>query len=279
MICLISVIDSSNPKLFKHFLDHYSAFGINHFYCCFHSVSPKVNSELEECLDLFQKHSKGRYILYLGEEFNSFVKHKKIMILSSMSEADGCKWKVTVDCDEFYILREAIEDFIIKIEPYDAIRSILVDRLANHGFPSLNSNKNLFKQFPLNAFVTNSLLHGTVSKVFICRNGFDVFPGAHLINNRKVKYFPGWLTCYHFKWHNGCIERLEKRRDVFKKNNLPWWVESDTFIKNYTRCWEFIAKPQTGKISSNFRIVELHTKKNLMRRVMKKITINLEKGF
>jgi len=279
MICLISVVDSSNPKLFEHFLKHYSAYGISHFYCCFHSVSSEVNSNLEKCLDLFYRHSKGKYILYLGEEFSDLIKHQKCMTLNAFSEADGSKWKAIIDCDEFYILDRKVEDFIKKIEPYDAIRAIMIDRLARYGFPPLNNKENLFRQFPLNAFVTNNLLYGTVSKIFFHRNGFDVSGGHHLICNKKVKYYPEWLSCYHFKWHEGCIERTKKRRDLFKKNNLPWWIESDRFVKNYLSCWDFIANPQVGKISWDCHVAEFDAKKNRILKVVKKISINLEKGY
>jgi len=249
MIGLISIIDSTRPVLFEHFLKHYSKLGIEYFYCCFHSESPQPSTQVYECLDLFKKYSRGKYILSLGEQYTSRLRMNKNRILEEKSREDSSSWRANVDSDEFYIFPGTAEEFLREIEPYNAVRAIMVDRLAEQGFPALQPDKSLFAQFPLNSFVTNDLLQATGSKVFFFRGNLKIGPGSHFLLDVNIKYYPEWLPCYHFKWDRSCMDRLRKRRDQFKKMNAVWWIECERFVQNS------------------------------LARVSKKITLNLETGF
>jgi hypothetical protein len=43
------------------------------------------------------------------------------------------------------------------------------------------------------------------------------------------------LRLHHFKWRDGCLEKLRERAEQFKKLGLDWWVESDNFVQFYDR--------------------------------------------
>jgi hypothetical protein len=40
---------------------------------------------------------------------------------------------------------------------------------------------------------------------------------------------------HHFKWREGCLEKLQERTERYKKQGLWWWVESDAFLKFYDK--------------------------------------------
>jgi hypothetical protein len=43
------------------------------------------------------------------------------------------------------------------------------------------------------------------------------------------------LRLHHFKWRDGCLEKLRERAEQYKKQGMDWWVESATFVEFYDR--------------------------------------------
>lgn len=63
--------------------------------------------------------------------------------------------------------------------------------------------------------------------------------GHHLLQTKsKALHISG--TTFHFKWRASVVEKLKRRRDVYKTMKIKWWVESDkalTMIEDWqTNC-------------------------------------------
>jgi hypothetical protein len=52
------------------------------------------------------------------------------------------------------------------------------------------------------------------------------------------------LPLHHFKWREGCLEKLQERAALYKKMGITWWIESETFLKYYT---EYVPQPQPNQ--------------------------------
>ena len=277
MFATISIINSCQPNLFEHFLDHYSRLDTENFYCCFHSREQKVTPELEKCINLFGEYSTGRYTTWLGEEFSSYRKLDHRKLLAAMAEEDGIKWKAYLDADEFYLPPgRSIPAYIQRNEKYDAVMGILVDRLAPSSFAELTRDEDIFSQFPLNAFITNDLLGGVTSKVFIHRGELPVScRGHHCIASASFNLSPEWLPCYHFKWDSTVIERLENRMRHFRQHGMRWWIQSERFLQAPESCWQYVSPFQQGEIVRNFRVREWIQDSQQEERRSRQVRLNL----
>ena len=175
-----------------------------------------------------------------------------------MAEEDGCDWRGYLDTDEFYLPPvNSIPEFLRLNAKYDAVRGILVDRLARDGFVKLQPGRDIFAQYPLNASLTNDLLGATSSKVFFHRGRLPVVcPGHHSIASDAYKAAPEWLPCYHFKWDREAIERIEQRMLSFRRQGVNWWIQAERFLQAVDTCWDYLFDPQHGEVSREYRVRE-----------------------
>mmetsp|Transcript_24751 Transcript_24751/g.78237 ORF Transcript_24751/g.78237 Transcript_24751/m.78237 type:complete len:248 (+) Transcript_24751:1705-2448(+) len=145
-------------------------------------------------------------------------------------------WVLTVDSDEFHEYPMFLPAFLAKCDKkgYNFVRGNFADRTTSSGkLSNLRPNKSIWKQYPLECQITNSLGLGTPKKImaykgflrinrghhrlascafFLHRGYLHLTPFSsssclpHLTQFSQYSPYPRQLKVHHFKWMNGTYE-------------------------------------------------------------------------
>jgi hypothetical protein len=143
-------------------------------------------------------------------------------------------WFLLADCDEFQQYAAPLADIVADCERHnwDHLKGCFVDRIAADGsFPALDPQMPLDRQFPLGAMLTYPILLADPRKVTLVRGAIYVVRGQHYTYSPmgcppEVHFIP----VHHFKWTAGIAQRLARRIETMKRNNVAHWPESQRFL-------------------------------------------------
>jgi hypothetical protein len=147
------------------------------------------------------------YILYLA-------RNKEWLRRSFISEHD---WVVPADLDEFIQFPCNLRDLIEFLDRShcDFLAGTLIDRITSNGdLPPIDFNRPLWDQFPLECNIIGPLASAARSKVVLCRGSCGIGDGHHFMRQGKGT---GNLKVHHFKWKQGIIETLIRRRELLQR--------------------------------------------------------------
>ena len=228
MKLLTSIYDDA--RLLPHFLRHYEALGVTHFYCV---AQVDQNRAL---LDEIAGHARGHSFVVEEVMHGTFHPHPLYQRLDAIRQRHVRpeEWIVCADLDEFVDARVTIAELVARCEAAgaDHVNGVLVDRIAADGrFPPLGAGP-LSAQFPLAAALTGKLLRAWVHKVPIMRGSCPVLDGLHETVGRPLDAPP--VSVFHYKWFDGVQARMTDRLYTRMLNGEGCWPEAKRFV-DYVR--------------------------------------------
>ncbi|ELR13852.1 uncharacterized protein ACA1_077060 [Acanthamoeba castellanii str. Neff] len=161
-------------------------------------------------------------------------------------------WLIETDDDELIEFPKPVLEFLTEVEDlgYTVVQGGMVDHIAaDCRLPRAQANTSLWEQYPCMSDITKTILKAVTRKRPIHKGNLFTGGGQHEIrdaNNRETSFkeTPMILPLHHFKWREGCLEKLQERAALYKKMGITWWIESETFLKFYT---EYVPQPQPNQ--------------------------------
>lgn len=254
-VFVAAVVDTMRPALVPHFVKHYIDLGVQaeNFLIVLHMGADAVRAARVKS---FLLASKIAFVEWWGE-FTTGSKHFHLLhALSITRPSDFIVW---ADLDEFHefgsVLRSldhaAVVNFF-RVNRCNALSGNFVDRVASSGeLAEIQPDVDIQLQFPLRCNVTTRLMRGGSRKTLLTSaalrtdGGHHAVPPKHYFEVRGMAYLlpsvpmhdrmpsvcHGLVKTAHFKWTAGALEYLTVRSQVFKAKNIPWWIESQRFLK------------------------------------------------
>ena len=231
-ISAITICEPDREVLLKHWLDFYCN-RADKIFVVIQKDCPDICHR--DIADLCQKYSAD--VRFFNHPFES----KKIISFVHeilKSEVTG-GWHLYVDADEFIDPSLPLRELALACESEGQVyvQFRMIDRISKNGeLPKIRSDISLFEQFPINADITEKVLHGDAFKSTFCKAGWT---GHHYLNennpgDRELRWHEV-LPLFHFKWDYSVIDRLQRRIRLLKAGKRPWAVESERFLECYLR--------------------------------------------
>jgi hypothetical protein len=141
-------------------------------------------------------------------------------------------WWIVSDDDEFHSYSQNINKIISNCDYYGwkIVRGGFIDRIGLDGdFPIIDSNQNIFEQFPMAGFFRYPMSGANPNKVCIMKGDIELTSGQHYakIDGHTTWRWQGWnhpliapvdkynVQVHHFKWDSTVGQRI---RDVVNIN-------------------------------------------------------------
>jgi len=218
-------------RLLPQLLAHYAALGVDRFLVCvdLKTADDPVYRQVSACCEphsatLIKTHDPGRS-LKRAQQIRTRI------IREHCGESD---WILTADGDEFQKYPAEIGEVIrgCEQEGADHVLGEFVDRIAEGGaLPELDPDVSVWRQFPKRGRVTERILGGCTRKVVLTRGYLELTGGHHWVvggPGQPCSQFK--VEVHHFKWDAQVVQRMKWRMDIYRKNNVPWWEESQRLL-------------------------------------------------
>jgi hypothetical protein len=250
-IFLYSHFAMSHIDLLPHFIEHYTALGVDR--SCFllvWNVLPNEDAALvAEAMAFFSR--LGVSVVRWSGVFTSAAAHyNKIELLAPLLASN---WVIYADIDEFLELPRSVQAQVAYLESSDYTHEsgFTVDRVANGGrLASLRPDATIFEQYPLRCNLTGA--HGLATKVIFLRGDLRTVSGNHLVhedalyerNGQRAPSYgvrrsasPALLTLNHFKWTSDVVPYLQNRIILYKQVQQYWALSSSLLASLQHNNW------------------------------------------
>lgn len=227
-IHLVSLV-GGHIDLLPFMLEHYREQGVESFYPNVHMNHPAdpILTDVRKVTDRFGCEVGD---LVIGE----WELLQEEAIVSTMRKHPD-DWWVLADQDELQMYPDSLASMLAYCDRkgYDCVTGSFVDRISGDGgFPALDQTRPIGEQFPLGGIVSYSILGAEPRKVIAAKGRVKVTKGQHFATNCNVcpaeEFF---IEIHHYKWTAGVVERLRNRAVNNRALNLPYWIESERFVK------------------------------------------------
>lgn len=225
MIRALSVI-GHGTDLIPHFIDHYSKYVDEIQFVVYQStVHPTLINDVNEII----KNYTNVKIVKTIEDI-SFDWGKVTALYNLIKSKNPNDWWVIADIDEFHLYpNDDLKGLITNCNKYgwDLVRGGFIDRIGPDGiFSKLESNTNIFEQFPNAGFFRYPMSKACPNKVCVMKGHVELTDGQHYakIDGYTTWKWQGWnhplinphsfVQVHHFKWDSSSIERIKAVADV-----------------------------------------------------------------
>lgn len=143
-------------------------------------------------------------------------------------------WAIPADLDELNQYPGDLHEVVGDMERDGSTHMLgeLVDRLAPGGvlaeLEPFGEGISIWKQYPLEAHVTDRIGRGETGKVLLSRGDLGWRLGHHRMRESpELKRFAEAGVAHHFKWRRGIRDTLRWRVRNEEPAGMPWSVESE----------------------------------------------------
>jgi hypothetical protein len=191
-----------------HFLAHYTALGVDRFFCGLQGHE-QTQAQAREILADYPHEIIANYE---DRPFERAIKNDLWGIFRGIQSEKLAtdEWCLYADVDEFH---EYPADFFATLDPsVNALRGRWIERLADEKgrLQPLLLDRNIGEQFP---WGTEQIFCAIPQKVIALRGGLTISQDHHWFNGPKPKFYPGYLNVHHFRWD---------QQAEAKYRQIPW---------------------------------------------------------
>lgn len=235
---VVTVVGGLGVNILPHTIRHYRSLGVCSFFIIIHLPEPDAGF-VSWVSDLASSCGVEIESVQIDPDFLS-CKHRAF---SRIMEARPNDWFLPLDCDEFHRYPCELVSLLDHCEKnnYDYVRGCLLDRVSADGtLTPLGPDKSIWDQYPLGGVLTYPLLGGDPRKVVLARGHVSFGEGGHhnALSGIACPIHELFVPVHHFKWVDTLTPYLRERRDLYKRLNKRWWVESDrclSYFETYGR--------------------------------------------
>jgi hypothetical protein len=228
-INLVTIV-GHNTTMLPHMLNHYRDI-VDEIYVVVYRQD-ELDGILEDVVNLGIK----PFRVITEPKFNW---ERVTQLYNEVKQTKPNEWWVVSDDDEFHIypkpLREMIQD--CEDNNWKFITGGFIDRIGKAGnFPTIFSDSNIWKEFPLAGFFRYPMSGACPNKVCVMKGSVDVSNGQHyaMIGDTDTWRERGWkhpdryptkkgfVQVHHFKWDSSVLERM-KEVSATEIEYTYWW--------------------------------------------------------
>lgn len=225
MIRALSVI-GHGTNLIPHFVDHYSKYVDEIQFIVYQSpVHPTLINDIKDIIKDYKNVKIVKTIENAGFDWG-----KVTALYNLMKSKNPNDWWIIADIDEFHLYpNDDLRGLITNCDKYgwDLVRGGFIDRIGPEGnFSKLESNINIFEQFPNAGFFRYPMSKACPNKICVMKGHIELTDGQHYakIDGNTTWKWQGWnhplinphsfVQVHHFKWDSSSIERIKAVADV-----------------------------------------------------------------
>jgi len=218
MIRALSVI-GHGIDLIPHYVNHYSKYVDEIQFIVYQSeLHPNLLKEVEEKIKTY---NNVKIVKTIKERI--FDWEKVTQLYNFVKSKNLNDWWVIADIDEFHLYSDKLSKLISNSNKYgwDIIRGGFIDRIGPNGeFSELQSDINIFEQYPNMGFFRYPLSKACPNKICVMKGYVELTSGQHYakIDGQTTWKWQGWnhplinpidsVQVHHFKWDSTSIERI-----------------------------------------------------------------------
>lgn len=204
-------------QLLPHFVKHYTSIGITEFHFAIQRGSsfPKTTSDV----NIYPIYSGPPCI---GQDTITVRNLQRWLIAEN-------EWFMIADGDEFMRYLCPLDEIIAEAESNDCtwVLGRLVDRIAGDcSLPPVLPDSDLDILFPQRLLFTQ-FLGGPINKAVLIKGQTLFFPGHHYCHGAMLDMA---IEIDHYKWHEGVLNRLKSRVELYRKLGYEWRNQSEAFL-------------------------------------------------
>lgn len=233
----------NDARLLSHFLRHYTAIGVGHFFI---AVSPDLLPNAQT--------SAADYPVTLCTEFDlsrSVFETGAVTGMRTLHQTES-EWVVILDLDEFVEcsnLHSIIES--ADMAGTNVVRGIMHDRFAADGqLGDASPEAQLSEAFPVKSRFIREVMKGCDHKGVLVKG--RLLPAAQHHRFEGERVFHDVLEISHYKWTAGAIERLRKSHRLAAEAGIAWSTEYKRALDHYETHGRFAWEAFGGKLAADF---------------------------
>jgi hypothetical protein len=229
MIKVVSCI-SYDAALLPHFVEYYSSLGVDAFIISIDErvdgiwdVVERIAKLLPANIELVPASERQRAT---GIEYNNKEETRQRYIKQD-------DWIIPADLDEFIQFPRTLPQLIKEMNAEGAtfIMGQFRDRIARHGvLANTESEPSIWEQYPLECNISDLLVQCWCHKVTLCRGDCELSSGHHNVIRPAIPLISRRCVVHHFKWRQGLIEALNRRRKIYLQSGYGAHGEADAVI-------------------------------------------------
>ena len=240
MIRALSVI-GHGIDLIPHYVNHYSKHVDEIQFIVYQSeLYPNLLNEVQEKI---KNYDNVKIVKTIKERI--FDWEKVTQLYNFIKSKNPNDWWVIADIDEFHLYSDKLIKLISNCNMYgwDIVRGGFIDRIGPNGeFSELQSDINIFEQYPNMGFFRYPLSKACPNKICVMKGYVELTSGQHYasIDGHTTWKWQGWnhplinphsfVQVHHFKWDSTAIERIKNVADV--KQEYAYSKEYETMYQS-----------------------------------------------
>ena len=240
MIRVLSVI-GHGIDLIPHYVNHYSKHVDEIQFIVYQSeLYPNLLNEVQEKI---KNYDNVKIVKTIKERI--FDWEKVTQLYNFIKSKNPNDWWVIADIDEFHLYSDKLIKLISNCNMYgwDIVRGGFIDRIGPNGeFSELQSDINIFEQYPNMGFFRYPLSKACPNKICVMKGYVELTSGQHYasIDGHTTWKWQGWnhplinphsfVQVHHFKWDSTAIERIKNVADV--KQEYAYSKEYETMYQS-----------------------------------------------
>jgi hypothetical protein len=240
MIRALSVI-GHGIDLIPHYVNHYSKHVDEIQFIVYQSeLYPNLLNEVQEKI---KNYDNVKIVKTIKERI--FDWEKVTQLYNFIKSKNPNDWWVIADIDEFHLYSDKLIKLISNCNMYgwDIVRGGFIDRIGPNGeFSELQSDINIFEQYPNMGFFRYPLSKACPNKICVTKGYVELTSGQHYasIDGHTTWKWQGWnhplinphsfVQVHHFKWDSTAIERIKNVADV--KQEYAYSKEYETMYQS-----------------------------------------------
>ena len=240
MIRVLSVI-GHGIDLIPHYVNHYSKHVDEIQFIVYQSeLYPNLLNEVQEKI---KNYDNVKIVKTIKERI--FDWEKVTQLYNFIKSKNPNDWWVIADIDEFHLYSDKLIKLISNCDKYgwDIVRGGFIDRIGPNGeFSELQSDINIFEQYPNMGFFRYPLSKACPNKICVMKGYVELTSGQHYasIDGHTTWKWQGWnhplinphsfVQVHHFKWDSTAIERIKNVADV--KQEYAYSKEYETMYQS-----------------------------------------------